>query len=172
MVNTEDKRKEILSNLKVIRNRLINILSHTVEREVRIDPSGLGANPNRQAELKNAINGLCILYYFSFLQSNISEDQWRKIKRSDSEGRGNFKNVIWKLFDALKYIRDCFGHDYQGTLFPSTQENTCQFIDITQELGDQKNWEIENNRIILKDAAVSQTWSLVKEILENADIAI
>ena len=172
MIASEEKRNEVLGRLQVVRNRLINLLCQSVKREVRIDPNGLGNNIERQAELKNAINGLSILYYYSFLQYNVSKEQWNRIKNSSSDYRESFNEFDWRLFDAFKYIRDCFGHDYEGTLFPSTQNNTVQFMAVTEVLADQRAWEIMNSKIVLHDSAVGKAHLIVKKILESADIAI
>ena len=72
-------RERVLKLLSHIRIQLIaKVLSSAVDKEAEIDKK-LKQNFEEQRELKNFIRGLIIIYYFSFLQSNLVETQWEQI---------------------------------------------------------------------------------------------
>lgn len=80
-------RNKVLSKLAKYRIRLVHqVLLSAVEKESKIDP-----NIERYKEfLKNFMRGISIIYYFAFLESHVSESQWKSIKSPKGMQRKNF----------------------------------------------------------------------------------
>lgn len=174
MSSPTDARNEALKRLSEMRMELVEtVLGSAVVREANIDID-LAQDTIRQETLKNFIRGLSILYYYSFMQSFVEEAQWNDIKRFSSRHRANLGvGVInWNWFDIFKYVRDCFGHDWQGSLFPSSQSNTTHFLSILRSSGDLPEVKVSrDNKIILGKDAPFQCLQVVRTVLEVANIA-
>lgn len=163
---------EVLRKLDDIKIGLVdNILSQAVGREAHTDIK-LGKDIKKQSQLKNSIIGLSILYYFSFTQSHIDESQWKDIKfRKNSRQGSSFKSVKWDWFDMFKYVRDCFGHDWEGSLFPATQSNTKEFSSIMSSGIMLPSITVDSSRvIILGTQAPFECFEVVRSVLEEASI--
>jgi len=171
-MSTDPKdREQALKRLSHIRMSLIDtILLSAVNREAQIDLK-LAQNPEEQRTLKNFIRGLSIIYYFSFLQSNIVETQWEQIKSPKGTQRPAFKKVDWDKFDLLKYARDCFAHNWDGRIFPESQDNTKNFRSVLSRSAPTL-LSLENDKIILNDKATFECLQVVKSIIEEDDIAV
>ncbi len=148
MAFSVDLRTEIMNNLASIRINLINPLCQAVEREaiIRQTPK----YDAKQGILTNSLRGLSVLYYFAFLQSHVEKAQWKGIKDQKGIERKNFKTVNWDHFDSFKYVRDCFGHNWEGSLFPITQDNTKQFLAIQKVGMFPASVSLMNDKIILR----------------------
>jgi len=172
-MSTDPKdRQDALKRLNHVRISLIDtILLSAVDRESHIDLN-LANDPSEQQLLKNFIRGLSVIYYFSFLQSNLVESQWEEIKSPKGSQRGLFKKVDWNKFDALKYARDCFAHNWDGRIFPASQENTKHFLSIFLHLPDPKFISLDNDKIVLNDDATFECLQVVKTVIEEGDIAV
>jgi len=168
-MSTDPKdREQVLKRLSHIRVRHIHeVLLSAVERAVRINHK---LAPERR-ELENFIRGLCIIYYFSFLQSNIVKTQWEQIKSPKGTQRSTFKKVDWDKFDLLKYARDCFAHNWDGQIFPEDQENTKYFRSILSR-STLTFLSLDNDKIILSDNATFECLQVVKSIIEEGDITV
>ena len=171
-MSTDPKdRLKALKRLSRIRIRLIDtILLSAVNREANIDLN-LAQDSQEQNILKNAIHGLIIIYYFSFLQSNLVEAQWQQIKSPIGTQRPSFNKVDWDKFDLLKYARDCFAHNWEGQVFPRSQNNTQYFISVLSR-SNPTFLSLFNNKIILSDVATFECLQVVKSILEEGVIAV
>jgi hypothetical protein len=171
-MSTDPKdREQALKRLSHIRISLIDtILLSAVNREAQIDLK-LAQNPGEQRALKNFIRGLSIIYYFSFLQSNLVETQWEQIKSPKGTQRPAFKKVDWDKFDLLKYARDCFAHNWDGRIFPESQDNTKYFLCVLSRSAPTF-LSFDNDKIILSDKATFECLQVVKSIIEEGDIAV
>lgn len=172
MSSPTDARNEALKRLAEMRMDLVEtVLGSAVVREANIDIY-LAQDTIRQETLKNFIRGLSILYYYSFMQSFVEEAQWNDIKSFKSTQRSSLKEINWDWFDIFKYVRDCFGHDWQGSLFPSTQSNTKRFLSILRASGDLPEVTVSaDQKIILGKDAPFQCLQVVRTVLEAANIA-
>lgn len=164
-------REQVLDRLASFRmDRVETLLLTAVNREARIDIN-LGKDLVRQERLRTSMRGLSILYYFSFLQSHISEQEWGGIKAPNGPNRAKFNKVNWHWFDALKYVRDCFGHDWEGSLFPATQGNTQHFQAIMAGTNPPPGVTVTKDRIELTDDnAVFQCLQVVRSVLDKAEL--
>jgi hypothetical protein len=171
-MSTDPKdRKQALKRLSHIRMSLIDtILVSAVNREAQIDLK-LAQNFGEQCALKNFIRGLSIIYYFSFLQSNLVETQWEQIKSPKGTQRPTFKKVDWDKFDLLKYARDCFAHNWEGRIFPASQDNTKDFLSVLSRSAPTF-LSLDKDKIILSDKATFECLQVVKSIIEEDDIAV
>lgn len=164
-----DQRNLALKMLSDIRINLVETtLGSAVSREAHNDPSMDCATQDR---LANSIRGFSILYYFAFLQSHLDEAEWDCIKRVNSQRRLNYQMVDWDRFDAFKYVRDCFGHDWRGHLFPETKANTKRFRALLNSNNVPDFTVTGDNYIQLETEAVLQCFELVHTVLENCEIA-
>lgn len=171
-MSTDPKdREQALKRLSHIRISLIDtILLSAVDREAHIDLK-LAQNPQEQRALKNFIRSLSIIYYFSFLQSNLVETQWEQIKSPKGMQRSAFKKVDWDKFDLLKYARDCFAHNWDGRIFPASRENTQYFHSVLSRSAPTF-LSLDNDKIILSGDATFECLQVVKSIIEEGDIAV
>lgn len=171
MSTNPNDRKKVMERLSHIRIRLIDtVLATAVDREAHIDKK-LAQNYKEQQALKNFIRGLSVIYYFSFLQSNLVEAQWEQIKSNKGTQRKAFKNVDWNKFDLLKYARDCFAHNWDGSIFSVNQGNTKNFNSILSQ-SSAELLSLNNSKIILGKNAVFECLQLVKSIIQEGDIAV
>jgi len=167
----KDRKQQALKRLAHIRIRLIDtILASAVDREAQIDLK-LAQNLQEQHALKNFVRGLSIIYYFSFLQSNLVETQWEQIKSTKGTQRPTFKKVDWDKFDLLKYARDCFAHNWEGQIFPEDQENTKHFRRVLSRLAPTF-LSLDKDKLILSDEAKFECLQVVRSIIEEGDIAV
>lgn len=172
MPSPTNARNEALKRLAEMRMDLVEtVLGSAVKREANIDIY-LARDTIRQETLENFIRGLSILYYYSFMQSFVEEAQWNDIKKSKSCHRASLNGINWDWFDIFKYVRDCFGHDWQGSLFPSTQSNTKRFLLILRSSGNLPEVAVSaDKKIILGKDASFQCIQVVRTVLEVANIA-
>lgn len=160
------KKQQELKRLAEVKVDLIELLESAVSREVKTDES-LEKNVQKQELLRNFIRGLCIIYYFSFLEASISNEQWNKIKKTQNVSeRDKFKNIDWDKFDLFKYVRDCFAHNGKGEMFSESQSNTKKFISIFNKTSPNFLF-IKDNKIILTTEALHECFLLVYFMLEE-----
>lgn len=159
-------KQQKLNRLAELEVDLINLIDSAVSREVKTD-AYLEKDAQKQELLRNFIRGLCIIYYFSFLEANISKKQWDKIKRSkNTTERNKFKNIDWDKFDLFKYVRDCFAHNWNGEMFSESKSNTKNFISILNKRSPNY-LSIKDKKIILNQEALHECLLLVYSILEE-----
>jgi hypothetical protein len=170
MSTDPNDRKAALARLSHIRMNLIEtILGSAVDREAQIDVN-LGKDVAKQQMLKNFIRGLSVIYYFSFLQSNLTDSQWDEIKSPSGKQRSSFANVDWNKFDALKYARDCFAHNWEGRVFPAHQQNTKHFMAILPSVQNPDFITLNGDLIVLGDRATFECLQILKQIIEQGDV--
>ena len=88
---------------------------------------------SRDIELKKLLTqttlGFCIIIHIAFIQNELGIIELRDtLKRFDSSDRDTF-DIDWQVFDILKYVRDCFSHNIDASLFPREQNNTIRFLE-------------------------------------------
>ncbi len=93
-------RNDVLKRLAAIRIDLVEtVLGAAVDREAAIDLN-LKKDPALQKRLKSFVRGLSILYFYSFLQSHVTELEWSGIKGPNGANRSEFSGVDWDRFDT------------------------------------------------------------------------
>jgi len=172
MPNNPKIREEVLRKLAYIRMELIEtVLGAAVDREADVDLY-LKWNEDKKRRLKNFISGLSVIYLFSFMQSHVEENQWEDIKSPSGKQRALFKNVDFDCFDVFKYVRDCFAHDWEGSMFPKTQSNTIYFLQIINSGKNPTSVKIECDNIILDESATFDCLQVIISVLEEANITL
>lgn len=144
---------------------LHSVLGTAVRRKAAVDPK-LRDDPEEQARLELAVQGLQLVWVFSFLERRVGKEIWRSIKdesrRTKCEeraaGRAEHGDVVppalpvlqhgasWEQFDVLRYARDCFAHSHTGELFPRDQENTKHFLSLAPRFPELATLEDDDVR--------------------------
>lgn len=156
-------RDKILNNFSKFRMSLVEtVLRSAVDREAHID-TRLANNPEQQNHLKNIVNGMCIIYYFAFLQENL-RGSWNEIKSIRSRNRS--KNINWNHFEIFKYVRDCAAHSPELEMFPYSQSNTIEFLKLMQN-DPVCHITYKGGIILISDEAPFECFQLIAKILKE-----
>ena len=105
------------------------------------------------------------------MQSTIVESQWEQIKSPAGKQRVSFGSVDWDKFDLLKYARDCFAHNWDGQIFPSSQNNTRHFHTIMSR-STQTFLSLDFGKIILSDRATFECLQVIDSIIKEGTIVV
>lgn len=160
---------DVRQKLASIRMDLVEtVLGSAVDREVNIDKS-LQANQALQAELRSFVAGLSILYYMSFLQAHVDPAEWDEIKHVGHARRLVLNQIDWDAFDFFRYVRDVFGHDGRGAIFPRTQGNTARFLALLPSRGPDAGVDLLPSDVIrLSPGSAHACLQMVDNVVSNA----
>lgn len=178
-MNQTQKKTLVLQELATIRMDIVDtLLATSVDREARVDQD-LAKDLIKQEKLKNFIRGLSVLYYFSFLQANVSKKQWTAVRNprisvKDAVPPRQGWSLDWESFDIYLYVRDCFAHNWEGVLFSNKQENTKRFNSIIMAKGASYPVSVDAqlNRLLLCDGAPFQCLQLVRDYIKDTKCVV